>query len=334
MAHIRKVTKADGSIKFRAEILIKKDGLIIHRESKSFDRQKLAKDWSMRREIELQEKQVYGRKDYLSIKDVIQAYINDYNPEGRTKRFDLLKLQRLDIAKIDVHTLNAKDLIRHIKQRNTECKPQTAAQDLVWLGNVLVTMRSALDYKFDTSILEEARQVLRKERLIAKSEQRERRPTKDEIWKLARYFKGKWMLHIIYFSIYSARRISETTRIEMEDINHDKKTCVIRGLKDPRKKNSIAICKLPKSAYKIILKQEIVSGRVFPYNRKTVGKYFSDACNVLGIKDLHFHDLRHEATSRLFEQGLAIQEVSQVTLHKTWANLQRYVQLDPGKLDI
>jgi integrase len=36
-------------------------------------------------------------------------------------------------------------------------------------------------------------------------------------------------------------------------------------------------------------------------------------CRRLGIEDLHFHDLRHEATSRFFEKGLNPVEVATIT---------------------
>ena len=45
------------------------------------------------------------------------------------------------------------------------------------------------------------------------------------------------------------------------------------------------------------------------------------ACKMLGIKDLHFHDLRHEATSRLFERGFSIVQAQQITLHCKRATL-------------
>ncbi len=51
-----------------------------------------------------------------------------------------------------------------------------------------------------------------------------------------------------------------------------------------------------------------------------------------GVDDLHFHDLRHEATSRLFEQGYSIEQVSAVTLHQSWQELKRYTQLRPESL--
>ena len=42
---------------------------------------------------------------------------------------------------------------------------------------------------------------------------------------------------------------------------------------------------------------------------------------------MHFHDLRHEATSRLFEKGLNPVEVATITDHKDARMLMRYTQL-------
>jgi len=45
------------------------------------------------------------------------------------------------------------------------------------------------------------------------------------------------------------------------------------------------------------------------------------------LVDLHFHDLRHEAVSRLFELGLNPMEVASISGHKTLAMLKRYTHL-------
>ena len=45
------------------------------------------------------------------------------------------------------------------------------------------------------------------------------------------------------------------------------------------------------------------------------------------IKDLHFHDLRHEAISRLFEKGLSIPEVALISGHRDVRMLFRYTHL-------
>lgn len=47
----------------------------------------------------------------------------------------------------------------------------------------------------------------------------------------------------------------------------------------------------------------------------------------LGLADLRFHDLRHEAVSRLVESGLSDQEVSAISGHKSMQMLKRYTHL-------
>ncbi|MBF0192501.1 MAG: site-specific integrase [Magnetococcales bacterium] len=48
-----------------------------------------------------------------------------------------------------------------------------------------------------------------------------------------------------------------------------------------------------------------------------------------GIEALHFHDLRHEAISRMVEKGMPDQFVMAVSGHKTHAMLKRYTHLKP-----
>jgi len=62
--------------------------------------------------------------------------------------------------------------------------------------------------------------------------------------------------------------------------------------------------------------------RPYAFN-KIFGKIKSDA----GLADLHFHDLRHEAVSRLVEAGLSDQKVSAISGHKSMQMLKRYTHL-------
>jgi hypothetical protein len=48
------------------------------------------------------------------------------------------------------------------------------------------------------------------------------------------------------------------------------------------------------------------------------------------ISDLHFHDLRHEGTSRLFEKGLSTAEVMSITGHSTTEMVERYSHYSAG----
>ncbi|MBR57009.1 MAG: integrase, partial [Myxococcales bacterium] len=55
---------------------------------------------------------------------------------------------------------------------------------------------------------------------------------------------------------------------------------------------------------------------LFSYTPRGLSGAFLKLCRKTGIDDLHFHDLRHEATSRLFEKGLNPVEVATITGHK------------------
>lgn len=65
-------------------------------------------------------------------------------------------------------------------------------------------------------------------------------------------------------------------------------------------------------------------GRRRPYR---FSKVWGTLKKKLGLSDLHFHDLRHEAVSRLVEGGLSDQEVSAISGHKSMQMLKRYTHL-------
>ena len=88
-----------------------------------------------------------------------------------------------------------------------------------------------------------------------------------------------------------------------------------------------------------------INGQVFPVTTNAVRngfvaavsrarRMYVRACLAQGFAadpsmftDLRFHDLRHEATSRLFERGLNPMQVAAITGHKTLQMLKRYTHL-------
>jgi integrase len=67
--------------------------------------------------------------------------------------------------------------------------------------------------------------------------------------------------------------------------------------------------------------------RIFPVEADTITTIFPRAKTALGIVGLHFHDLRHEGVSRLFEQGYRIEQVALISGHRDWNMLARYTQI-------
>jgi hypothetical protein len=74
-------------------------------------------------------------------------------------------------------------------------------------------------------------------------------------------------------------------------------------------------------------------GRVFGYTKCGIKSTWRFMLLKLGIEDLHFHDLRHEAISRLFEKGtLEMMEIAAISGHKSLSMLKRYTHLKAQKL--
>ena len=166
------------------------------------------------------------------------------------------------------------------------------------------------------------------------------RPTQGELDRLTEYAETNPrqfipLRRIIRFAVATAMRQDEICRIEWSDVDLQRRTVKIRDRKDPRRKegNHQIIPLLNAAGYdawQIVLAQRIVTrglGRVFPHHTKSVGTAFRRSCKELDIDDLHFHDLRHEGTSRLFEAGLTLEKVALVTGHKDWKMLRRYTNL-------
>ena len=70
-----------------------------------------------------------------------------------------------------------------------------------------------------------------------------------------------------------------------------------------------------------------ISGKVSSIPFEGLKSLWRRAMKRADIQDLHFHDLRHEATSRFFELGLNVVEVAAITGHKDLKMLQRYTHL-------
>ena len=92
---------------------------------------------------------------------------------------------------------------------------------------------------------------------------------------------------------------------------------------------TVPLSRRAQEALKELLKATNGCGKIAAEN---VSQAFSRACKRYGIEGLRFHDLRHEATSRFFEKGLNIMEVSLITGHRSMAMLNRYTHLKPESL--
>lgn len=66
---------------------------------------------------------------------------------------------------------------------------------------------------------------------------------------------------------------------------------------------------------------------IFPVSANALQLAWQRLKKRQGMPNLRFHDLRHEAISRLFERGLSLPEVALISGHKDPRMLLRYTHL-------
>ena len=91
--------------------------------------------------------------------------------------------------------------------------------------------------------------------------------------------------------------------------------------------SSVALGRLRGLPRKIHVYQVVV-----PLHHEALKNSWQRACEKACISGLRFHDLRHEATSRIFEKGLNVMEGFAITDHKYLIILQVYTHLRSGYL--
>ncbi|PMR78495.1 site-specific integrase [Halomonas urumqiensis] len=331
-----------------AQIRIARRGQPDYSESRTFPRKAMAEEWSKRRELELNTPGGILSAQWrgITLQNAMDRYLHEFAQDaGRSKRATIEQLQRFPIARVQITALTSQQIIEHaVMRRNSGILPATINQDIVWLGIILKTAVAAWKTPVDLAEFEAAKLLLKSKGLIGKSKSRDRRPSAEEIERIRAYFQRSQRIRpsaiipmedIMGFAIATSRRQEEITRLLWSDLDEKSMTCWVRDAKHPRQKwGNHKRFKLSHEAMAIIRRQPRAQGeeRIFPYHGKSIGTRWRAACAACGIEDLRFHDLRHEATSQLFEAGYEIVEVQQFTLHESWDVLKRYTHLRPEKL--
>ncbi|MEY8689361.1 MAG: tyrosine-type recombinase/integrase, partial [Leptothrix sp. (in: b-proteobacteria)] len=259
----------------------------------------------------------------LLLRDVVQTYrtLRDQSRPISDSSNEHYMLRRLveGLGDRDATTLTPHDLVGHCRVRTEEgAGPYTCNMEISKLGTVMRYAGAALKVTLP-DVAAAARPLLSHLGLIGGGGKRERRPTEDELQAVTAWLtehKGPIFGDIVRFLVATALRRGELVQLVWDDVDRDRKLLLVRDRKDPRRKagNDQWIPLLP-DAWEVLERQAVTPGdaRIWPIGDSTISKYFTEACRVLSIPDLHLHDLRHEGTSRLFEDGLQIQEVAIVT---------------------
>lgn len=344
---IQKRMKADGSARYRCTVGIKDGGKHLYRESRTFGKQIQAKSWGAKRAAELEASGIPSENTVnITTGALLKRYLDDPTlgaKAGRTKRYVIQMLIDCDLSDIMLTDLSVNNIIEHCRHRHAAgAGPATLSHDVTYLASVLDAAKPVYGIDYTNNPAKDSRATLTQMGLIGKSQRRSRRPQSDELERMMEGLKARSekagskipFCDILEFSILTCMRIGEVCKIRWDDIDENQRAALVRDRKDPRKKtgNHMLVPLLGK-AWDIAMRQPKTDDRIFPYNATSVTAGFQRVRGALGITDLRYHDMRREGASRLFEAGFSIEEVAQVTGHRSLNVLwQVYTELYPKSL--
>ena len=340
MAYIIERKRSDGSIAYLAQIEVKRNGKRVFRDNRTFDTRPAANAWIKKRQRDVKA----AGNDFAALRNkgktlanAIDRYVDESLREiGRTKAQVLKTIKNYDIADMNCCDIQSHDIVDFAKQLSTSRTPATVSNYLSHLGAVFAVAKPAWGIELNREAIRDAITVCGRLGISGKSRKRERRPTIEELEQLLEHFEAASkadrrampMHRVMIFALFSTRRESEITRPNWSDLDDEHRRIFITDMKHPGSKTGNDVwCDLPEPALKVAMSMPRKDNRIFPFNSGTISRRFTQACKFLQIEDLHFHDLRHEGVSRLFEMGVSIPQVAAVSGHRSWSSLQRYTHI-------
>jgi len=347
---VRERQRADGTSAFLAQIDIVVKGERF-RENRTFDKKRLADIWMAKRSKEIRILIDQGKAGQLKAKrrtlaDAIKTYIDSHQRDmGPTKRQVLNTiLNDFDIAQRTCGDITSQDIVALAQElANGGRSPSTVHIYLSSLSSVFAIGKAAWGFDLDRTASMDAMAACSRLGITGRSKSRDRRPTLDELDAILSHFEESYLknarsapMHkIALFALFSTRRQSEIARARHADLDAEQSRLFIKDMKHPGKKSGNDVwCVLPEPALQIAQsmtpftsKSEQKRELIFGTNNNVISRRWTEACRMLGIEDLVFHDLRHEGISRLFEMGETIPQVAAVSGHRSWTSMQRYTHL-------
>ena len=287
--------------------------------SQSFNQKQDALQWAREKEIELQQCSIKFKRDKFPIlSDLIDRYIETVSINKRGYNFERYcfnNILRSRISKTPINFITTQHLSEYREERLRLVKYSTFVREL-----------NLIRHLFSVAIKEWGFAINNPCKMIAKPiviNRRERRLSVSEYNYLVRgNYPQLKLRNIIELAIETGMRRGEILNIKTEHIKE-------RTLLIPQTKNGHPrTIPLTRRALNILENSNLP----FAYTSNALRLAWERLKKNGNIKDLHFHDLRHEAVSRFFEKGLSIPEVALISGHKDVRMLFRYTHLKANDL--
>jgi integrase len=318
------------------------------RDSRNFDRKTDAAAWAtMReREIDLGAAGLPRRADG-TLSDLLHEYHRVVYPlkrYSRSKSYELHMLER-DLGNVAVAALSTQRVVEYALQLRQRLNGNGILNRLSYLREVLRAAADLWDAPTPVAQVEAAMTALKRQKVTLKSPPRSRRASDAEIDAIIEFHQGQRYAGIDLPAIVSVLRVlplrvGELLKIKWDDLLPEQRAVRLRARKHPdinvRESNDYLV-PLPVIAgtdtWALIADRPRFLPRPFPFSRPAVSSAFCYCASRAGVENLHLHDLRAFAISKLIEAGVAIPMIAHLSGHRSWKLLQNtYTRLSPAEV--
>jgi integrase len=230
-------------------------------------------------------------------------------------------IRRHPIASRRLAQINNSDLCSYRDQRLRQVKRNTLVREFGLLRTVVSTAIDEWGITVDNP--------LKSFHIKREPDQRLRRLSRDELEQLiSAECNNPYTKPMILLALETAMRLGELLSLKWSRVDLDRGFAELQKTKNGHGR----MVPLTAAALFVLSNLERDVDVVFPVKSGTLKQSWVRLVKRAGISDLRFHDLRHEAISRLLEKGLTIPEAASVSGHKTASMLLRYAHPDPVKV--
>ncbi|MGY3584820.1 integrase [Bradyrhizobium sp. USDA 4341] len=308
--------------------------------AQSFQSKSDAQRWARQIEAELDRTLIPNDVRTLNtttVAQVLTRYRDTVTNEKRglvpeRKRIEVFLRQRwstLPLAKIDAALFS-----RYRDARLKQVRPGTVIRELGLLRSIFEMVRREWGY----ATFQNPLAALRKPKTPEGRDRRLRAGELQALTQACSVVNGTWLLHGFHLAIETGLRRGELLGIRWQDVNFDTAVLYVPFTKTDKART----IPLTDRAVDILKERKAASTTdaeyAFPVGANAFRlawercKRRAERAGSFGVRELRFHDLRHEAISRFFELGLNTAEVASISGHRDLRMLFRYTHLTPEYL--
>jgi integrase len=303
---------------------------------KSFNNKSDALKWARSVESQLDLGVLAPKQTMPRLMPMVDRYVEEVTPlkKGKSQeRYRANQFKKTKLADMQIDKITGEVVAQYRDERLKQVSANTVRLELAFLSVVFEQCRK----EWGLAVSNPVRQI----RMPKPGKPRQRRLEAGEeeaLLQACRQSGAHYLQTFVILAVETGMRFGELAGVTWVNVNLEKRTIF---LADTKNGNSRTVPLSTRALNAIQMQPRSIDGRLFSAKPGSIRSAFLIALtkaqatqpdSKMFLRELRFHDLRHEAVTRLFEKGLNAIEVGMVSGHKTLSMLQRYTHLKPEDL--